>query len=156
PYCGTCKTIGLRYGQRSRMLLNHDAVFLAELLIHHEDSPEWSAPYRSFNCLSKPREIPEVLDYAAAITIMLAHYKIADHCEDPGSWHRRAAERFLSPRLRRAVTRLRASGFPLEELDACVRSQKRRESEARSLADVAEPTAYATALVFAHRRPELY
>ena len=31
-YCGTCKTIGRLYGQRSRLLLNHDTVFMAELL----------------------------------------------------------------------------------------------------------------------------
>ena len=33
PYCGSCKTIGAMYGQRARLLLNHDMVFLAELLI---------------------------------------------------------------------------------------------------------------------------
>jgi hypothetical protein len=31
-YCGTCKTIGARYGHAARMTLNHDTVFLAELL----------------------------------------------------------------------------------------------------------------------------
>jgi hypothetical protein len=31
-YCGTCKTMGPLYGQKSRFLLNHDAVFLSELL----------------------------------------------------------------------------------------------------------------------------
>jgi uncharacterized protein DUF5685 len=39
-YCGTCKTMGRLYGQRSRILLNHDAVFLAELLtLLSEESP---------------------------------------------------------------------------------------------------------------------
>ncbi len=33
PYCGTCKTMGERYGQKTRLLLNHDTVFLAELLL---------------------------------------------------------------------------------------------------------------------------
>ena len=31
-YCGTCKTIGSLYSQKSRFLLNHDTVFLAEFL----------------------------------------------------------------------------------------------------------------------------
>lgn len=31
-YCGTCKTIGTLYGQKARLLLNLDVVFLAELL----------------------------------------------------------------------------------------------------------------------------
>ena len=32
-YCGSCKTIGAMYGQRVRLLLNHDMVFLGELLM---------------------------------------------------------------------------------------------------------------------------
>ncbi len=156
PYCGTCKTLGVRYGQRSRILLNHDTVFLAELLIHYEGSPEWEPAYRSFHCLAKPREIPEILDYAAAITVVLAHYRVADHCEDFGRWYWRALRRFLSPQFRRAAVQLRASGFPVDELDAVLRTQRARELNPRSLADLAEPTAMATAMVFAHRRAELY
>ncbi len=150
PYCGTCKTLGARYGHRSRILLNHDAVFLAELLIHFSGEPEWSAPYRSFYCLAKPDEIPPVLDYAAAITVVLAHYKIADHREDSRRWRWNAAARFLSPSFRRASAYLRASGFPLEAMDAILRTQRDRETDPKSLADVAEPTAAATAMVFAH------
>ncbi len=156
PYCGTCKTIGARYGQRARMLLNHDTAFLAELLLHYEGSPQWSSPYRSFNCMAKPSEIPELLDYVAAITIVLAHYRVADHLEDSGRWHWRAAERFLSPRFRKAAAQLRASGFPVDELDSILRTQAKREAGAKSFRDVAEPTALATAMVFAHRCPELY
>ncbi len=32
-YCGTCKTLGTLFGHKSRLLLNHDIVFLAELLL---------------------------------------------------------------------------------------------------------------------------
>ena len=31
-YCGTCKSIGSRYGQSARLLLNFDSVFAAEVL----------------------------------------------------------------------------------------------------------------------------
>jgi len=154
PYCGTCKTLGVRYGQRSRMLLNHDTVFLAELLMHYAGEPEWTAPYRSFNCLAKPKEIPAILDYAAAVTVVLAHYRVADHREDSGRWIWRAAARILSPQYRRAAAHLRQRGFPLDELEAILGTQREREANPKSLADLAEPTAAATAMVFAHGGPE--
>lgn len=155
PYCGTCKTLGVRYGQRSRMLLNHDAVFLAELLIRGGGEPEWTRAYRSFNCLAKPKEVLPVLDYAAAITVVLAYYKAADHWDDYRSWHWRAALRILSPQFRQAAARLRAWDFPIDKLDAILRTQSAREKNPRSVADVAEPTAEATAMVFAHGDPAL-
>ena len=44
-YCGTCKTIGSLYGQKSRLLLNHDTVFLAEILssLSDENASEWQS-----------------------------------------------------------------------------------------------------------------
>jgi hypothetical protein len=132
------------------MLLNHDTVFLAELLTHHAGGPEWTAAYRSFNCLAKPKEIVPILDYAAAVTVVLAHYRVADHCDDSGSWHWRAVRRLLSPQFRKASARLRAWDFPMDELEALLRTQSAREADPQSLADVAEPTAIATEMVFAH------
>ena len=109
PYCGTCKTLGVRYGQPSRMLLNHHIAFLAEPLVDHAGEPEWTREYRSYNCLSKPKEIPAILDYAAAVTVILTHYRVADHGEDTGRRHWRAASRLLSPAFRKASARLELS-----------------------------------------------
>jgi hypothetical protein len=152
PYCGTCKTMGARYGQGSRMLLNHDTVFLAELLLEYGGTPEWSPAYRSFNCLASPAqdEIPAALDFAAAATIVLAHFRIEDHRADSGrrwwTWLGHA----LSPSYRKAVARLRTWNFPIDELADVLQSQGAREAQMVSLADVAEPTARATALFFEH------
>src|SRR5579883_945864 len=150
PYCGTCKTIGVRYGQASRMALNHDIVFLAELLMRAAGEPQWSREFRSYNCLARPKEIPEILDYAAAITIVLAHFRVADHCDDTGRWHWPAISRALSPAYRKAASKLRGWEFPLDQLAALLETQRARERRAASLADVAEPTAAATAMVFRH------
>ena len=75
-YCGTCKTIGGLYGQSSRALLNHDTVFLAELLsaLSGADAQldEWHRAYQSYNCLALPRQrsaMPLGLQYAAAATL---------------------------------------------------------------------------------------
>jgi hypothetical protein len=153
PYCGTCKTLGSVYGQRTRMLLNHDTVFLAELMMEASREPEWSRAYRSFNCMSLPKRgeaLPVALDFAAATTIVLANFKIADHAEDTGrSWWRWAA-RMISPSYRKAAARLRAWEFPLAEVEGVLATQTAREQRANSLAEVAEPTAKSTGLFFAH------
>src|SRR6185437_1814610 len=118
PYCGTCKTMGALYGQRSRVFLNHDVVFLGELLLEHADLPDWSGAYRSFNCLSLPKradEMPIALQYAAAVNVALAHFHIADHQADSSSSVWRWAARWISPSYRRAAANLRALGFPLDE-----------------------------------------
>ena len=85
PYCGTCKTLGSLYGQRSRLLLNHDTVFLAELLMEQSGQPEWSHAYRSFNCLTLPKPedaMPLALQFAATAAVTIAHFHIADHQVD--------------------------------------------------------------------------
>src|SRR5262249_6482998 len=80
-YCGTCKTIGRLYGQLSRLLLNHDTVFLAELLalLAEESALENSDnAYLSYNCLSLPKSedvIPLPLQLAAAANILLTEFK---------------------------------------------------------------------------------
>src|SRR5260370_13764372 len=153
PYCGTCKALGAVYGHRTRLLLNHDTVFLAELLLAQTPEPEWTGAYKSFNCLSLPgrdEKFPVALDFAAAATVVLAHFKVADHADDTGWWRWRAASRMLSPSYRRAAARLRAWEFPLDEVEALLTSQSRREARAESLDDVAEPTAAATALFTSH------
>ena len=155
PYCGTCKTIGQRYGQRSRVLLNHDAVFLAELLLEYErledgKAPEWSNAYRSFNCMAKPKaaDIPAALDFAAAATIVLTHYRVEDHRVDSGKRIWAYASRLLSPSYLKAAARLRDWDFPMDALDRILATQREREANPQSLAQVAEPTAEATGMFF--------
>src|SRR5262249_57426998 len=86
-YCGTCKTIGRLYGQEARLLLNNDTVFLAELLTalsgQDRDLSGWAARYRSYNCMSIPQEeMPVALRLAAAATMVMSEFKIADHLAD--------------------------------------------------------------------------
>lgn len=161
PYCGTCKSLGAMYGQRSRLLLNHDVAFLAEVLLDLAGAPLTGAAYRSFNCLtlSKRREeIPAVMQYAAAVTVALAYFRIADHRRDirPGRDGGRAevawtlAGRAFNHAYSRAAKDLRACGFPLDEMAAILETQPEREAHAKSFADGAEPTRISTAIVFSH------
>jgi len=151
-YCGSCKTIGAMYGQRARLLLNHDLVFLGELLMKN---PEWGPAHRSFNCMAMPKQHPAALQYAATVAIVLAHFQIDDQVADSGQWQWKAIKRFFSPAYRKAAADLRASGFPVDELTNLLATQNVRERSAVSLGDVAEPTASATEMVFAHGASEL-
>ena len=159
-YCGTCKAIGKLYGHRYRLLLNHDTVFLAEMLSvwMGEDTTlqEWDDALESRNCLRTPEHLPFCLEYAATATLLLGDFKLYDHAEDSSGRFWRWLHRRCSPQFRAASERLRTWGFPVEELRAILGSQQHRERSAWMLGDspsdrmkfLAEPTAQATALFF--------
>jgi hypothetical protein len=151
-YCGCCKTIGAMYGQRARLLLNHDMVFLGELLLNE---PQWTPTHRSFNCMAMPTEHPAALKYAATAAVVLAHLQIEDQLIDSGQLRWKALKRFFSPAYRKAAADLRASGFALDEMTATLGTQSARERRATSLVDVAEPTARATEMIFGHGSADL-
>ena len=83
-YCGLCRAIRDRFGQRERMTLNYDMTFLALLLngLYEEnnDSKEIWCPVHP----TKKQRIFEnkYIDYAADMTILLAYYKCKDDWED--------------------------------------------------------------------------
>jgi len=156
--------MGRLYGQRSRMLLNHDAVFLAELLtVLSPESPAWNVDkaYLSYNCLSLPGSeegMPRALQLAAASNILLTEFKVADRIKDGGLVRWRLVQRFLSGGFRRATAMLRRSGFPVDDLRRLQDRQDEREAKpisprrnpAAELRRLASPTAAATAMFFAH------
>lgn len=157
PYCGTCKTLGAMYGQKTRVLLNHDIAFLAEVLLELAGVSLTDPRYRSFNCLALPRkreDIPAVMHYAAAVTVALAWFRMADHHRDASTRGRTLAwslsTRALSRQYILAADHLRSFQFPIDEMAAILRTQEEREANPRSLSDVAEPTMIATAMVFSH------
>ena len=58
-YCGTCKVMGVEYNQTSRLLLNFDTVFLAELLslLDNEDTDVWEDSLQKVNlCWAMPKK----------------------------------------------------------------------------------------------------
>lgn len=86
-YCGTCKAIGALYGQKSRLFLNRDVVFLNEILAElsiEEKKENWDESFSSINCLVLPEKnnIPISLKYSAAINILLSNLKIKDNVLD--------------------------------------------------------------------------
>lgn len=150
-YCGTCKTIGSLYGQKSRLLLNHDTVFLAEILsaVGGEKVTDWQKSYQSFNCLSLPKsEMPVSLQFAATANVVLTEFKLADHAADEGKRRYKMAQNAFSKEFKTAEKILKGRNFPLDEIKAVLDSQNRREAEEKSLDKLAFPTAQTTAVFF--------
>ncbi len=166
-YCGTCKTMGSLYGQKSRMLLDYDAVFLAEILTAISGQEQlinkWNRSYQSYNCLSLPTsgaEMPLALQVAATATVVMIDFKLADQIEDSARYRWKLAHRLFSKSFRAASSRLRQWEFPLTEMWRWFAIQNEREAEVRrsegprapdaTLEHLAEPTAALTGLVFQH------
>ncbi len=160
-YCGTCKTMGRMYGQRSRMLLNNDSVFLAELLTElgpqRASANGWARSLKSYNCASLPQsddEMPFALKYAASATLLLGELKLQDRAVDrPGRGVQLAANLYSAPFID-AARWLANAGLDVKAIRSLAEEQPPRERAARSgiQADVldlcAEPTARMTEMVF--------
>lgn len=156
-YCGTCKTIGSLYGQKSRLLLNHDTVFLAEILsaVSNEKVENWQKSYQSFNCLNLPQsEMPKSLQFAATTNIILTKFKLADHIADEKKRRYGFAHKSFSNEFRKAEKLLNEWNFPLGKVRAILEKQTSIESEsngknaAEILENFAAPTCDATAAFF--------
>jgi len=146
--------MGRLYGQKSRVLLNHDAVFLGELLTALQGRPTSFAPaYISRSCASIPKEaeIPWALRYAATTNVVLAHFKCEDHIVDTGSLRARLAGLLFGSEFEKAKRQLLGWKFPLRELQTALGEQPAREREATPNLDrLSEPTAQATSMIFRH------
>lgn len=109
-YCGTCKSIGRLYGQRSRMLLNFDSVFLAEILsvIQEADTEQWDEKLYAHNCFSMPEAeaLPTSLQYAADMNLILVELKVRDNAQDDVQFVWKMAQRFLKKPLARVQDRM--------------------------------------------------
>jgi hypothetical protein len=171
-YCGTCKAMGSRYGHRSRLLLNHDTVFLAELLmamtIASGPVVALEKALRSFNCFAlpaNPAAVPLPLRYAAAATLFISEEMLSDHQQDSKSKLSKWAARMLASSFHMAEADLADWGIPVADLRDLLATQVAREGQAmdanrngrsgrldveKTLRQVAEPTARGTALVFEH------
>lgn len=150
-YCGTCKTIGSLYGQKSRFTLNHDVVFLAEILtaLSSENINDWQKSYQSFNCLNLPKaEMPLALQFAATANVILSEFKIADHINDEKKRRFKIARRIFSKEFFEAEKTLKKWNFPLEKVRETLQTQEKREIESSDLKVLVEPTAQTTALFF--------
>ena len=163
--------MGKSYGHKSRLLLNYDSVFLAELLteLGNEDLNNWENAFQAINkCLTMPTgNIPVSLQYAADANILLADLKIQDQLIDNGSLGWRFAQKFFNRPFVRNAQKLASWGIDKEEILKISETQQRIErhdAEFDNLGNCigyyARPTSELTALIFGHaasiiEKPEL-
>ena len=86
-YCGLCRELKKRGGQKCEILLNYDSVFLALLLSGLYEPPENSF---SFKCAVHPLKTREAyenefISYAADIDIILSYESLKDRVHDGGA-----------------------------------------------------------------------
>jgi cbb3-type cytochrome oxidase subunit 3 len=159
-YCASCKTIGQKYGQSSRLLLNYDLVFLGELLtaLSQEKLEDWEPNLRAVNhCFSLPQQPGQsfILEYVAALHLFLAELKIQDQIEDGGQRYWRWAKSFYRPNFQKAMEALEAWGLDRQKCSQLAASQLEYEASEPSdfkdlstyLTHIAAPTAKITAEV---------
>ncbi len=86
-YCGLCRSLGKRYGQKARLLLSYDCAFLAMFLssVRGESSSCEKHicpvhPLRKKKLMVR-RENP-ALDYASDVCLILAKFKLKDDVRD--------------------------------------------------------------------------
>lgn len=91
-YCGLCRAIGERCGQRCRLALTYDLVFLALLLGSLYEPDEHVGEGRCVPHPVKPHGFvrTDCIDYAADVTVALAYYKGLDDWHDDRSMRARA------------------------------------------------------------------
>jgi|GEM_PF-1617387 hypothetical protein len=138
-YCATCKTLGVYYGQKARILLNHDLVFLSELFkyLTHSEQNNSIKPYK---CLDLPTksQVPLYLQYTSTISLVLANLKLEDKVTDENLLWAKLSNKIYSPAFQKAAEQLRSWGFPYEKLQTLTKHQKELESTSRGVNSIPE------------------
>ena len=161
-YCGVCKTLGLHYGHKSRVFLNFDTVFFAELLsyLSNEKLKTWETGFQAINkCLRMPNKAgakPFSLKYAAAANVLLGALKLDDHEKDFKGIKWKILQRFFSGSFRKATLQFKEWGVDTKVFWYWIKEQDRLETGAfpkeKELSVVmdyfANPTAQITSLIF--------
>lgn len=160
-YCGVCKAMGRLYGQRSRLALNYDAIYLSELLTFLGEGrlnyqQDWSPALLSYNCLRLPKEedLPVSLQYAAAVNVLFSGIKLRDNVQDKGGFIWRTADKLMAGRVAEAEAQLENWGLDLEAINTWLLIHADRELKASKLKGhaylnyIAEATAEITGRIF--------
>lgn len=96
-YCGLCKHLKTKFGNKSRLTLNYDITFLILLL-----SSLYEPENKIYNerCLVHPANKQliienEITAYAASLNILLSHYNLMDNWKDDKDYKSLAGARAL-------------------------------------------------------------
>lgn len=107
-YCGVCRSIRARYGQRCRLAVSYDMTFLALVLGSLYEPQERLLQKRCPVHPVAPQEIAqsEFTDYAADLSVAMAYHKCLDDWRDDKSAKAKAASAALAMPYRKAKKRI--------------------------------------------------
>ena len=97
-YCGLCLALKHDYGMAARMAVNGDAVLLS-MLCEAQSPDKWPrmthrCAFRKFRPAAVIAPGPPGIHYAAAMSLLMAASKIADHIADKDSFVKRFPDFF--------------------------------------------------------------
>ncbi len=105
-YCGLCRELKKKFGQRSRLILAYDLVFLA--MLDNSLYEEESTRKESF-CVWKKSRVPvessDCFSYAADMNLLLSYNNYIDQAHDSQSKTARAAVKLLARDYKRTAER---------------------------------------------------
>jgi len=152
--CGTCLALRDRHGHLARLVTNYDAVVVSALVEAQRGTDRRDAgPCALRGLRGASVAVGPAAELAAAVSLVLASAKIADHLADgdlAGPLRRRAAEQVATRWSAAGQDAAAAVGVDAGALLAAVQDQALVEASARTLLEVTAPTEAATALAFAH------
>ena len=135
-YCGVCRALGERFGQRCRVALTYDMTFLALLLGSLYEPEERQGSKRCAPHPVRPHAYlgSECVDYAADMTVALVYHKCLDDWHDDRSLSGRAEAALLADAYARV-----AATYPetCGEIERCLAAISRLEHEGASSPDAA-------------------
>ena len=127
-YCGVCRSIRARYGQRCRLAVSYDMTFLAIFLSALYEPAEAHGQMR---CLPHPKEAHDFVrtsmtDYAADMTIALAYFKALDDWQDDG----KKSAKWMADRFAEHLPRIEADWpRPCQAIRRCLERLSQLEAE---------------------------
>lgn len=155
-YCSLCKKLGHDYGITARAFLSYDLTFfvLFKKAVAQEECDSYKSGRCKFNPLKKCNYIvsdDEILSEAAALTIIMAYYKVKDNIDDSKGL-KKFLYRMIYPYIKRKYKKAKAKYSDLENLiGECMKNQLAAEQQKTSSVDMAaDQSAKALGIVFSY------
>lgn len=138
-YCGLCRSLKNQYGNLGRLTLNYDMTFMVLFLADLFDPETTEHRGRCVVHPAKERVMAqnEVIDYGAAMNILLAYYNMLDDWQDEKKKTARTAARHLEKHIPAIRERYpRQAKAVLEGMDALSREENTPPADLDAAANI--------------------
>lgn len=153
-YCGLCKTLKKNHGQISRFSLNYDVTFLIVLLsaVYNPESKITEEVCIANPIKKKKVQVNEITEYAAAMNVLLTHFKLEDNVKDDGGIKDKLAYNVYKGSLKEAYNKYSEKA---EYIKKCLSELEELEKEeSTNLDDVSNTFGNLMGEIFAYKKDE--